>query len=391
MIIIPDGAADEQMEQLGGKTIFEAADKPNIDKICRVGTQGVVRTIPDGLRPGSDVAMMSVLGYNPSDYYSGRAPIEAAAQNIPLTPQDWVFRCNLVTICDGKMADHSAGHISNEEAAKLIAELNHKLGGSNIKFYPGVSYRHLCVINGIEFDVRTEPPHDIIGQCAEKYLPRGKNAEFLIELMTKSQLLFAEHEINAIRRDLGENPASSIWLWGQGKQAFMESFHKRFGLKGTAITAVDLVRGLAKLIGFDLIAVKGATGFIDTNYQGKAAAAIDALNKYDIVLVHVEAPDEAGHAGSWDIKRKAVELIDLHVVGPILDALQKFDKWRILVMPDHATPIATRSHSGEPVPFAMAGAGIGGMLHEPFSEANAARTGFVIEHGHELIEYFIKH
>ncbi len=389
-IIIPDGAADEPIEQFGGKTIFEAAEIPNIDKISRTGKEGLVRTVAQNMSPGSDVAMMSLLGYDPQRFYTGRAPLEAVAMNIQLEPTDWVFRCNLVTIADEKMADHSAGHISSAEGGKIIEDLNKTLGSDKIKFYPGVSYRHLCVIKGMDFDVYTEPPHDIIGQPIAKNLPRGKNAELLVNLMAQSKQLLADHEINRIRRDLGENAVSSIWLWGQGKKAAMDSFQSRFGLKGVAITAVDLVRGLAKLIGFDLIKVEGATGFADTNYNGKADAAIKALEKYDIVFVHIEGPDEAGHAGNADMKKKAVERIDKYIVGPVYQALQKYESWRILVMPDHLTPCKTQAHAGGPVPFAMAGTGVSGIMNQPFSEAEAAQSGLKIEKGFELMEYFLK-
>jgi 2,3-bisphosphoglycerate-independent phosphoglycerate mutase len=390
VIIIPDGAADEPLEQFAGRTVLEAAEIPNMDKISALGRQGLVQTVPDGMEPGSDVAQMSLLGYDPKKYYSGRAPIEAAARNIKLSLEDWIFRCNLVTIADGKMADHSAGHIATVEAGNLIKELAEKLGTEQITFHAGISYRHLLVFKGFDFDVQTYPPHDHIGKAIEKILPRGKGADLLIDLMARSQQLFTNHDINKVRRDLGENEVSSIWLWGQGKKAQMERFQKRFGIKGAAITAVDLVRGLAKLIGFDLINVQGATGFIDTNYQGKAAAAIEALQNYDIVFVHIEAPDEAGHNGNLDMKKKAVELIDKHIVGPVLGALQKYQSWRILVMPDHPTPVGSGAHSAEPVPFAMAGDSISGILHTTFGETNAAKSGFRIDNGFELMEYFLK-
>jgi len=389
-IIIPDGAADEPLEQFAGQTVLEAAEIPNMDKISTLGRQGLVQTVPDGMEAGSDVAQMSLLGYDPSRYYSGRAPIEAVARNIKLSLEDWVFRCNLVTIADGKMADHSAGHISTIEAGNLIKELAEKLDNKQITFHTGVSYRHLLVFKGIDFDVHTYPPHDYIGRAIEKILPRGKGADLLIDLMARSQQLFDNHDINKVRRDLGENQVSSIWLWGQGKKAQLERFQKRFGLKGAAITAVDLVRGLAKLIGFDLIDVPGATGFIDTNYQGKASAAIDALKEYDIVFVHIEAPDEASHNGNAEMKKKAIEQIDKHIVGPVLEALQRYESWRILVMPDHPTPVRTCAHSAEPVPFAMAGDSISGILHATFGETNAAKSGFRIDNGFELMEYFLK-
>jgi len=390
VIIVPDGAADEPLEELGNKTVLEVAETPNIDRISTEGCQGLARTIPEGLEPGSDVAQMSLLGYDPRKYYTGRAPIEAVARNINLAPQDWVFRCNLVTIADNKMADHSAGHISTEEATALIQELNERLGNKQVRFYPGVSYRHLLVIKGIDFDVQTYPPHDYIGVSKDKILPRGKNAEFLIELMARSHQLFLNHEINKVRADLGENPVSSIWLWGQGKKAQMESFQNRFGIRGATITAVDLARGLSKLIGFDLIEVPGATGFVDTNYEGKATAAIEGLDKYDLVFVHIEAPDEASHSGNIEMKKKAIENIDRLIVGPVLDALGNYDSWRILVAPDHPTPIRNCAHSAEPVPFAMAGPGISGILRASFSEANAAKSGLYIDNGFELMEYFLK-
>ena len=389
-IIIPDGAADEPLEQFGKKTVLDVADTPNMDKISTSGRQGLVRTIPVDMEPGSDVAQMSLLGYDPRRYYSGRAPIEAVARNIKLSLEDWIFRCNLITIADGKMADHSAGHISTAEAGNLIKELDEQLGSEQVCFHTGISYRHLLVIKGLDFDVQTYPPHDHIGTAIEKLLPRGKGADFIIDLMARSQQLFTDHDINKVRRDLGENQVSSIWLWGQGKRTQMERFQKRFGIKGAAITAVDLVRGLAKLIGFDLIDVPGATGFIDTDYQGKASAAIGALDEYDLVFVHIEAPDEASHNGSAEMKKKAIEQIDKHIVGPVLEALKNYESWRILLMPDHPTPVRTCAHSPEPVPFAMAGDNISGILHTTFSEANAAKSGFRIENGFELMEYFLK-
>ncbi|MBC8472663.1 MAG: cofactor-independent phosphoglycerate mutase [Planctomycetes bacterium] len=390
VIVIPDGAADEPLEQFGNKTVLEAAHTPGMDKISTLGRQGLVRTVPVGMEAGSDVAQMSLLGYDPKRYYTGRAPIEAAARNIKLSLEDWVFRCNLITIADGEMADHSAGHISTAEAGKLIKELDEQLGNEQIRFHAGVSYRHLLVFKELIFDVQTYPPHDNIGTAIDKILPRGKGADMLIDLMARSQQLFTGHDINKVRKDLGENQVSSIWLWGQGKRAQMEHFQKRFGLKGATITAVDLVKGLSKLIGFDLINVPGATGFIDTNYQGKASAAIEALHEYDIVLVHIEAPDEASHSGNAEMKKKAVEQIDKYIVTPVFEALQGYESWRMLVMPDHPTPVRTCAHSNEPVPFAMAGDNISGILHTTFSEANAAKSGFRIDNGFELMEYFLK-
>jgi 2,3-bisphosphoglycerate-independent phosphoglycerate mutase len=390
VIIVPDGAADEPLEEFGGKTPLEAAETPNMDRISTEGRQGLVRTVPEGFEPGSDVAQMSLLGYDPLRYYSGRAPIEAAARGIRLGLEDWVFRCNLVTIADGLMVDHSAGHITTEEASSLIKELQAHLTDERMTLYTGVSYRHLLVFRGMDFEVRTYPPHDYLGKPVEKILPRGKGADVLIQLINQSQQLFAGHEVNKVRQDLGENQVSSIWLWGQGKQARLDSFRKRYGLQGAAITAVDLVRGLAKLIGFDLIDVPGATGFVDTNYEGKGQAAIEALKKYDLVFVHVEAPDEAGHQGDAEAKKKAIEQVDKSIVGPVLQALGQYESWRILVLPDHPTPVHGGAHSAEPVPFAMAGTQVGGVLQLGFTEANAAKAGLRIEKGCELMEYFLK-
>ena len=390
VIIVPDGAADMPLKVFDGKTVFEAANIPNIDRISTEGRQGLVQTVPDNMEPGSDVAQMSLLGYDPKKYYTGRAPIEAVAQNIKLESSDWVFRCNLVTISDEKMIDHSAGHITSEEGGKLIDEMNDHFASDTLKFYKGVSYRHLMVAKGYDFDVKTYPPHDYINTKIDKILPRGKGAEMLIDLMARSNQLFFDNDINRVRNDLGENQVSSIWLWGQGKKTIMDSFEKRFGLRGASVTAVDLVRGLSKLIGFDLKEVEGATGFVDTNYTGKAEAAIKALEQYDIVFVHVEGPDEAGHSGNAEAKKLAVERIDKYVVGPVYEALKKYENWRIMVLPDHPTPVESGAHSSDAVPFAMAGVGVNGILKKEFSEANSAQTGFRIDEGYELMEYFLK-
>jgi 2,3-bisphosphoglycerate-independent phosphoglycerate mutase len=391
VLIVPDGAADNPLEIFGGKTVIEAADIPNIDKIAIEGRQGLVHTVPKGMQPGSDVAMMSLLGYDPRENYTGRAPIEAAAQDIALEADDWVFRCNLVTTADGQMADHSAGHISTKEGSELIGEFHKLVNNPQIRFYPGVGYRHLCVIRGMDFSkIETFPPHDFIGEKVSKILPKGKQAQLLKELIAQSVQFFENHPINRVRKDLKENPVSSIWLWGQGQRAFMEKFSKLYGKSGAAITAVDLVRGLAKLIGFDLINVQGATGYLDTNFAGKGQAAIEALKKYDFVLVHVEATDEAGHNGSAHQKKKALEMIDKHIVGPVYEAIRQYENWRILVMPDHPTPVEARSHCNDPVPFAMAGTGIKGVLQKPWGETNGLASGFHIEKGSDMMEYFLK-
>ncbi len=391
VIVIPDGAADNPQDCFDGKTVIEAAHTPAMDAVAAEGRQGICHTVPDKMTPGSDVAMMSLLGYDPSQYYTGRAPIEAVALGIDPGADDWVFRCNLVTTADNEMMDHSAGHIPTKEASQLIHELAALIPDPAVRFYTGVSYRHLCVISGQDFSkVTTQPPHDIIGEKISKNLPKGKNAEFLNHLIAQSVQLFQNHPINGVRSDLGENPVSSVWLWGQGQKAHLEKFSAKYGKTGAVITAVDLVRGLAHLIGFDLIDVPGATGYLDTNFAGKGEAAIEAMDKYDVVLVHVEAPDEAGHAGNPEHKKKAIEMIDKFIVGPVFEALQTYEQWRILVMPDHPTPVAERCHIGEPVPFAMAGTGIKGVLQKPYCEKNSFESGFEINTGADLMEYFLK-
>jgi len=389
-IIIPDGAADVPLEELNGRTPLQVAKIPNMDWIASNGKLGTVCNVPDGLPCGSDVAMMSVLGYDPRKNYTGRAPIEAAAREIEVAPDEWIFRCNLVTIVDGVMEDYSAGHINNKEAGALVDDLNRTLGGGTIRFYPGVGYRHLMTVKG-NVSVRTTPPHDILGKKVSGYLPRGAGADMLVTLTERSGLLFADHPINVVRRDLGENPATSIWLWGEGKMPELAPFSARYQLRGSAITAVDLVRGLAKLIGWDCIEVEGATGYLDTNYAGKGQAAVEAIDAYDLVLVHVEAPDEAGHNADARGKVHALEEIDADIVRPVLERLQAQGEndWRIMVLPDHPTPCTVRTHTGEAVPFAIAGGRVKSLVAAPFTEATAAASDLHIPRGCDLMEYFL--
>lgn len=388
-IVIPDGAADVPLDDLGGRTPLAAADIPNMDWIAANGKCGTVRTIPRNLSAGSDVAILSVLGYDPRRYYTGRAPLEAAARGIEVDPDEWIFRCNFVTIIDGIMEDHSAGHIATQEAATLIAELNRLVGHERIRFHPGVSYRHLMTLRG-EVDVTTTPPHDILGRPVAGHLPTGPGSEILSTLFTRGEAILAEHEVNQVRRDLGENPATHIWLWGQGKMPDLPAFADRHGVRGAAISAVDLIRGLAKLIGWDTIEVPGATGFLDTDYAGKGAAALEALADHDMVFVHVEAPDEAGHQADPKAKVEAIEQVDRHVVGPLLDHLRSGrDEWRMMVLPDHQTPCTVRTHTSEPVPFAVAGTRIASVIELPFDEASAATSDLHIKQGWELMEFFL--
>ncbi len=389
-IVIPDGAADGPIEELDGKTAFEAAGTPNMDWIAAHGRIGTVKNVPRDLPAGSDVAIMSVLGFDPREFYTGRAPLEAAAQGLQIAADEWVFRCNLVTIVDGRMEDYSAGGISTEEAGELIAELNRVLGGPHVKFHRGVAYRHLMTYKG-PVDVRTTPPHDILSRPIAEHLPGGeKGAETLRTLIDRSHAVLADHEVNKVRRDLRENPATHIWLWGHGKMPTMPSFTERYGKRGAAITAVDLVRGLAKLTGWDIIEVPGATGFVETNYAGKGEAACAALDDHDIVCVHVEAPDEAGHNADVAGKVRALEEIDRHIVGPLLERLKREgEDWRILVLPDHPTPISIRTHTREPAPFAVAGKRIESVVEGPFTEAHAAESDLHIPRGFELMEFLL--
>lgn len=391
-LILPDGAADEPVAELGGKTPLAVARKPHMDWVAMNGRQGTARTVPEGYLPGSDVATLSVIGYDSRKYYTGRAPIEAAARRLSVGPNDIVYRCNLVTIADGKMEDFTAGHIRQQEAERLIADLNTKLGNDKLSFHVGVGYRHLMIQrDAIGTKVEATPPHDIPGESVQKYLPAGKGSEEIRSLMEQSQVLLAEHEVNRVRRELGENPATSIWLWGQGPMPKLDRFRDRFGVRGAAIGAVDLFRGVAVCVGWSLIDVPGATGFIDTNYHGKGQAAVSALDEYDLVAVHVEAPDEAGHMGECAEKIKAIEQIDKHIVGPVLEKLRTFDEWRILVAPDHPTPVSHKTHTAEPPPFCMAGTNVRGIQQEPYTEENARQSDLHVDPGHELMEYFLKH
>ncbi len=390
-IIIPDGMADYPQEKLGGRTPLEAAKTPGMDFIATNGQIGTVQTIPDGFTPGSDIANLSLLGYDPNKYFTGRAPLEAVNIGVKLGADDWAFRCNLVTVDDGMIVDFSAGHISTKEADTLISLLNEKLSNESIKFYTGTSYRHLMVYHGnVKMNMKCMPPHDIVGQPIKDNLPRGNGREMIIELMERSRMFLDGHEINKVRIDLKENPANMIWLWGQGQRPSMPSFRQKYGFSGAVITAVDLVKGIARLIGWDVINVPGATGYLDTDYAAKGKYAIEALKNHDLVVVHVEATDEASHEGNLQEKIFAIQNIDEKIITPILKAGQDFNGLRIMVLPDHYTPIEKKTHSRDPVPFAIGGDGVEGGLGLPFTEANAQRSKLFIEHGHELMEYFLK-
>ncbi|HJJ48893.1 MAG TPA: cofactor-independent phosphoglycerate mutase [Methanocorpusculum sp.] len=347
ILILADGAADEPVAELGGKTPLEAAHKPNMDRIAKQGRCGMMKTVDDSMVPGSDVANMSIMGYDPLKFYTGRGALEALSMGISFGPEDIAYRCNLVTIKDNVMADFSAGHITSEEGAALFASLQKEL--DRVKLYPGVSYRNVLMFPGGK-GAESTAPHDIVGQDITQYLPSGPDAAYLKECMAVAERVFAEHPVNKKRIAEGKTPATTIWPWSGGKKPAMPPFAEKYHKTGAVISAVDLLFGIAKCAGMDTIKVEGATGFLDTNYIGKAKAAVEAAKKYDFVYMHVEATDEAGHLGSVEEKVRAIENLD-KAVGYILD---NFDGV-VLLMPDHPTPIVKKTHTNDPVPFAVMG------------------------------------
>lgn len=394
IILVPDGMADIPIPQLNGATPLGAAKTPNMDFIAKRGKVGMVKTIPKGLAPASDVANLSLFGYDPLKYYTGRAALEAAYMGIKLRKSETAFRCNLITAGEDKLIDYSAGHISTQEAQALIKVLDEEIGSKGIRFFPGKSYRHLVVIKLSVFadkgQIECKPPHDIIGKSLKNNLPKGKGSEVLIKLMHDSRAILCEQEINQVRIDLEENPANMIWLWGEGWPPEMPNFKTVYGIKGAVISAVDLIKGIGKIIGLKVIEVPGATGYYDTNFIAKSEYAISALDQYDFVFVHVEATDEAGHNGDLRQKIAMIERFDSQVVGPILKQIKDRQSIRILVSPDHPTPISLRTHTDKPVPFAMFGDGIEPDMIQEFSEKKAKQSKLFFEKGYELIEHFIK-
>jgi len=395
IVLVGDGMGDRPIESLGGKTVLESAKIPNMNFIAENGRVGLTNMIPARMLPASDVANISILGYNPKKYYTGRGPLEAANMGIDLKEDEVAFRCNLVTIAEDKMADYSAGHISNEEARALIEELNSKLGSGDIRFYPGISYRHLVVFKCRDkeeqerlVNTKCTPPHDIAGKAINKFLP---SAAVLARLMDESRKILLDHEVNRVRLDLKENPANMIWLWGQGVKSFMPKFSKLYHVEGSIISAVDLIKGIGRIIGLDVIEVPGATGYYDTNYLGKAEYALDSLKHKDFVFVHVEAPDEAGHNGDLREKIYSIEKFDKFVVGTVLNHFKSSnEEFRILVLSDHATPIELKTHSRDYICFAMYGTDIEAGAIKHFNEKEARLSKFRIDKGHELMEFFIK-
>jgi 2,3-bisphosphoglycerate-independent phosphoglycerate mutase len=393
VIIHGDGMADWPCDELGGKTPLEAARKPNMDLLATRGTLGMVATIPKGMPSGSDVGTMTMLGYDPARFHTGRAPIEAASQGIEMAPDDIIFRMNLVSIGPGDggprtMNDFTSGHISSEEAARIVADINRELGGGPIEFHNGVSYRHLMVWHRGVAHTNLTPPHDITGKEVDTHLPKGEGADMLRDLMTRAADILANHPVNKARRAAGKPAATSIWFWGQGTRPVVPTLKERFGVDGSVISAVDLVNGLGRLAGLKLIKVPGATGFLDTDYAAKGRYGLDSLKQRDFLLLHIEAPDEAGHMGRADLKTEAIERIDELIIGPMLKGLDAMGDFGILLMPDHATPSKLKTHSPEPVPFALMTsteyrAAKGNARR--YTEAEGSKTKVSFEHGYELI------
>jgi len=394
IVLVPDGMADYPVEVLGQKTPLEVARTAHMDYLAQHGLTGLVKTIPDEMSPGSDVANLAIMGYDPHKHFSGRAPLEAANLGIMLEDDEVAFRCNLVTVENDQMADYSAGHIKSKEAAVLIEALNEKLQSPSRKFYAGKSYRHLVVIKSREVEgflkTRCTAPHDISGQKIKPHWPQGPFAQELIELMEKSKEILANHPINQVRIDLKENPANMIWMWGQGRRPELSAFKDKFGLEGSIISAVDLINGIGRLIGLEVVKVPKATGYYDTNYLGKAQYALRSLKKRDFVFIHVEATDEAGHNGDVKMKIACIERIDKEIVGTILEYYKDHQDLRFLVLPDHATPVEKRSHVRDPVGFVMFGKGIGSNGAAEYNERVAQEKGLKFQSGEELLRYFLE-
>jgi len=399
VVLLGDGMADYTVVELEGKTPLQAAKTTNLDRLSQRGKLGLVRTVPPGLPPGSDVANLSIFGYNPAVHFTGRAPLEAAAMGVELGPDDVAFRCNLLTLSapEGKasMDDFSAGHISTQEARQIIADVGKSLGTREFNFYPGVSYRHLLVWRhgAKSLSLTTTPPHDITGKPVAEYMPRGEGQGEICGLMEEARKILQDHPVNRVRQKSGEKPANAIWLWGQGKAPSLIPITERFHLQGSVISAVDLMKGIGFYAGLEIVNVPGATGYLDTNYAGKAEYALREISQKDFVYVHVEAPDEASHNGNLKDKIQAIEDFDGKIVGPILRGLKKHKNFRLLVLPDHPTPLVLKTHSSEPVPFVIYSSEDGGRASKKerfFDELSASKVGLLIEKGHELLEKLIE-
>ena len=398
VVVLYDGMADYPVPALGGKTPMMVAKKPNFDRMAKHGTVGLVRTVAPGLTPGSDVANLSVMGYDPCLYYTGRSPLEAVSMGIDLSDTDVALRCNLVTLSDEEdysektMVDYCAGDISSEEAAEIIKTVEEKLGNDIFAFYSGVSYRHCLVWHGGKTEIgKLTPPHDISGRKIGGYLNKNPDAAGLLELMEKSCEILKDHPVNLKRISEGKRPANAIWLWGQGSRPSLPSFEKLYGVKGSVISAVDLLKGIGICAGMNTPDVEGATGYIDTNFEGKAQKAVEELeNGSDFVYIHIEAPDECGHRNEPENKVKAIELIDSRVLPIVLEALEKYDDYKVMILPDHPTPIVTGTHASDPVPFMIyhkkdeKDSGV-----DSINEETASKTGIFIEEGPSLMGRFL--
>jgi 2,3-bisphosphoglycerate-independent phosphoglycerate mutase len=395
-IVIPDGCADEPLISLGGKTPLQAANTPAMDDIARLGVVGRANNVPSDLPAGSDVANLSLFGYDPNKYFTGRAPLEAAAQGIKLAADDWAIRCNLVTVENQIMRSFTADHVSTSEATELLKTCQREIGTDYLEFMPGVSYRNLLIYRGAKHaapftrDTRATPPHDLTDKSVADDFPRGPGSDVLNDLMGRSVGLFSDHPVNAARRSAGKMPATNVWLWGLGKTPSLTPFKDLHGKRGKMITAVDLLRGLAALIGWGRIEVPGATGYLDTDYAAKGRYAIEALDSTDIICVHVEATDEASHEGRADAKIKALEEIDAKIVAPLHAALKKHGEYRILVSPDHPTPIRTKTHSHGFVPFTICGSGITADSATIYDELTAGKSSLSFEEGWKLMGRFLE-
>lgn len=397
VILLGDGMADYPTDKLGGKTPLQCAFTPFMDQIAADGTIGLVDTIPKGINPGSDVATLSVLGYDPAETYTGRGPLEAASMGIALNPNDVVYRCNLVTIGNKDaesafMDDFTAGHISSEESKKIILDINKELGLPPYEFFPGVGYRHLFVWRDAPSIPETTPPHDITGKQIAAYVPRGNSSDEINSIMKRAAEILLNHPVNLKRKETGKKQANSIWLWGQGKKPQLIPLTQKYSIQGGMISAVDLLKGIGVIAGLKVCSVEGATGYIDTNYAGKADMALDVLNFMDFVFVHLEAPDEMGHEGNAEGKIRAIELFDEKIVGPILNKIDLFGDYRIIVLSDHPTPLDVRTHVSDPSPFAV----LSSRKEEnrasglSFNELNAKVSSILISPGHLLMEKFIQ-
>ncbi len=389
-VLIIDGAAGLPLGERGNRTCLELATAPNLDSMASAGFCGLVRTVPPGMEPSSACACMSVLGYDPKIYYRGRASIEATSMGIPVGEGEVVFRCNLVAVRDGRMWDYSAGHISTGEAQVLISALNESLGSDRVSFYPGVSYRHILKLKRYEDALRAvcTPPHDIPGKPVAGFLPGGRGSEVLLDLMARSESVLNDHPVNVERRLRGEIPATTIWLfWGSGRVPDMPAFRQVYGLGAAMTSGVDLLRGLAKMAAMEILDIKGVTDGLDNDYAAQAAGALEALGRNDLVIVHVEAPDEAGHAGAADDKIKAIQSVDKEIVGRL--RAWHGDDLRVLVMPDHLTPITVRTHTADPVPFLLWGKGFKANGARRFNEAAAKNTGVFLDEGYKIMDRLV--